>query len=767
MQNDSQTPKGCIDGPYPLFGKIALKYRTITREQLEKATVIFNEKYKNNPEFPFSKVLIEENMASTDQIDLLQVIQEYWDARFAGEKFGSLAISKGYLSQKDITFALKIQKREFFSKKINQRIGDILVDQGILTDAQCSEIIAEQTKTQAPSLPKEESGAIPVNDPNFLDENEAGITDLERQYRKTLNRDRSFIEIAISKGFTSQLEIDRALLKQEMEYTIRKLLRTINEILIEEKHITEKQCDEVFEVLKQKINKKTDSSDVSMEHLRDFIKIVVSEDKLSAYIQIKKDIKDKVSVAFIKGLIDEKKITLGVIDKQKIADFIKNGLSALSTLKIAQGIRPQTVNDISVDYLFESNGVAGKKTSGKPPSVIKGDTIAKLEQMIQGMPGKDIFGNMIAPPPLADASLMCGNGVRLANNKKTLIASISGTPCKTLDGKFNVFSKTIIHEDADVRTGPIKGKTNIYIAGTLTGAFPVSGGTLSANEIRGANAKLTGDVTIATGITDAVIVTQGNVSAKYILNSKISAFLDVTVENEIIDSTVLTSGKCKVEKSRILASDITAKKGVFAVGIGSNGTQACNITVGTEGHIQSEINKIDTSIYKLRSKLDDKENKKSEFKALRDKINKKTKKLNAINSKAGKILTSLQKQTQNDKTKSLIEEVTAKKDETIVSLKKLGKEKKSVGKKIIKITKLIETISPGIQLAIVKLQKKKEVFLDWAKNKQGIPEIRVTGQVKKGTLFNGLNATVTIDEDCKNILSKEVKNQEEMVVIKK
>lgn len=755
MQNDLQTSKDFINGAYPVLGKIALKYQTISQEQLDKATAVFNKKLKADSNYSFKRVLIEEKMASIDQIDLLLIIQEYWDTRFAGEKFGTVAIRKGYLSQNDIDFAIKIQKHNFFSKKINQRIGDILIDKGILTKQQCDEIIAEQKKG---CLPIKKNFAL--NDKTKNKDDETEILDLEKQFHKTVEQDKKFIEIAITKGFTSQLEIDRALLKQEMEYTIRKFLRTIHEILITDENISDDQAHQILEELKTKliVNK-----DAISEHMKNAVKIIIQKDNFSAYLHIKKSIKN-ITVEFIENLINEKKIIIGVIKKDKIADFIKGGLSAPSKIKIAQGILPQTANSKTVKYLFEQN----TDSNNILLEVEKDDTIALIEQKTQGKSGKDIFGNLC--PPLSsifDASLICGYGVRLADNEKSIIASIEGQPCKTIDGKFNVFSKTLIQGDADVKAGPIEGHTNISITGVLTGAFPVKGASLSAKEVKGANVNLTGDVIITTGIKDSHIITQGSVSAKYILNSKISAFCDIIVENEIINSTILTSGKCTVEKNKIIASNITAKGGIYSINIGSKDTDACNITVGTDDHIKSEINKIDIAISKLQNKLDEHENQKKRFELIRNDIQKQTKQMKAINSKVRKVLKSLQTQEQNKKTKSLIKEVSAKKDETLISIEKLAEKQKSIINNIINVKRTIKTIEPKIKPVIAKYHGKKNMFINWAKKKQSVSEIIVTGEVKAGTTFNSPNATTTFGQSYKNILSKEVNNQKEMVIINK
>lgn len=57
------------------------------------------------------------------------------------KRFGFIAIEKGYITPDDLIEALRIQVQENIGQGKHQRIGEILVTKGKMTDAQVEDVL--------------------------------------------------------------------------------------------------------------------------------------------------------------------------------------------------------------------------------------------------------------------------------------------------------------------------------------------------------------------------------------------------------------------------------------------------------------------------------------------------------------------------------------------------------------------------------------------------------------------------------------------------
>jgi hypothetical protein len=57
------------------------------------------------------------------------------------KRFGTIAIEKGYITDKDVIEALEIQNQEKLEKKKHRLLGQILVNKGCITEEQVIEIL--------------------------------------------------------------------------------------------------------------------------------------------------------------------------------------------------------------------------------------------------------------------------------------------------------------------------------------------------------------------------------------------------------------------------------------------------------------------------------------------------------------------------------------------------------------------------------------------------------------------------------------------------
>ena len=62
------------------------------------------------------------------------------------ERFGSIAIAKDFITPEDLLDALKIQVQEETEKKKHSLIGQILLEQGVISGEQIQQVLSELFK---------------------------------------------------------------------------------------------------------------------------------------------------------------------------------------------------------------------------------------------------------------------------------------------------------------------------------------------------------------------------------------------------------------------------------------------------------------------------------------------------------------------------------------------------------------------------------------------------------------------------------------------
>ncbi len=59
------------------------------------------------------------------------------------ERFGNIAIAKGFITPEELLSALRIQVQEETEKKQHRLIGQILLEQGVISGEQIQQVLAE------------------------------------------------------------------------------------------------------------------------------------------------------------------------------------------------------------------------------------------------------------------------------------------------------------------------------------------------------------------------------------------------------------------------------------------------------------------------------------------------------------------------------------------------------------------------------------------------------------------------------------------------
>ena len=505
---------------------------------------------------------------------------------------GKLAVKYKFVSDKQLQQALSIQEE---GKRDGQKLllGEILVVHGMISQAQLDFLISVQKMLEARRL------------------------------------DGKFGTIAVNNGFTTRDEIDRALQEQNKIFKETKTIKLIGDILVESKVFTENQRDAILKTQKrfEKIisveQKSTDVSDGNGQTRTDVeFNLTVSEDKLNAFISVNGKGSGTITLDTIKNFLQRKEIEYGIVDDAQIEEYLKNMDSKKEPLKIAEGKPPESGKDAYIKYCFETDplkvgaikngGAIDFKDRGDIPHVKEGDLLVEKIPVLEGRPGKDVYGSPIPPKKSYDTKLKNGKGTKISDDRLKIIAKIEGIPEISAMGKVYVSPQLKISGDIGLKTGHVDFEGKIEVSQAIQNGFCVKGNSLTANEILKAEIDMTGDIVVYGGIMGATIKTGGNIRAMYVRDSRIEAYGDVVIEKELIDSKVDTSGACIVNSGPILSSKVAAKKGINAITIGSEISKPCKLMVGVDERIKNEIDRIkETQVLKiealkqLRSRLEE------------------------------------------------------------------------------------------------------------------------------------------------------------------
>ena len=456
----------------------------------------------------------------------------------------------------------------------------------------------------------------------------------------------TFGDIAIRKGFINKSVLTLALEEQVNAIKNRSGLNYIGEILVDAGFLTEKQRDYILKLQKrvrkerakeskeknqmvvktieEHVSDKPDKNVLEDGQDKDFllepetitgeIELQVSKDFMMAFFTKIDSFDENISVEKIKGALFDKGIVFGVAADEMIKGFIKSSGFKTKSFKVAQGTPPIHGDDAKVDFFFNTDylkaggltedGAIDFKDRGETPHVGKGTVLAEKIPMKSSRQGHNIYGDQIDTVPAKDSFMKYGTGVKISEDGFKLLASVSGFPKFSLSGRTSVYEEYVTQGDVDCETGHIEYDGNVNVKGRVKSGSKIKGNDIKIIELDGGIVTAEGNVRIAGGINEGKIYSKGNVYAKFIRNAKVACMGDVIITKEIVDSDIECSGRCIVENGKIMTSQITSKLGVKARNIGTEKAEPCTIKVGHDVFIKKELKTIKDKVDSLEKQLE-------------------------------------------------------------------------------------------------------------------------------------------------------------------
>jgi uncharacterized protein (DUF342 family) len=378
----------------------------------------------------------------------------------------------------------------------------------------------------------------------------------------------------------------------------------------------------------------------------------------------------------------------------------------------------------------------------------------------------DVYGDPIPGLKAKDLKLRVGKGAILSEDGLTITAETEGRPQLSVGKKVSVLASYEVQGDVDLKTGHVDFHGDIRVTGAVQNGFKVKGGSLEANEILGADIDVQGDVVALRGILGATIKTQGSIRAKYIRKAHVMAIGDVEVEKEVIESEIETGGTCRVGKGNIIASRVTAKKGIEVLEMGSQTSNPCTLIIGTDDRVINEIHGMKDLI----------EEKKTQLEKMADKVDKLHEKVEALNQDIGEKAQVQDRSMVNlrklqDREEALKEGGSPEQVEKVMKmigafdaeiklrdeeLEKLFEKQDQVSEEMNRIKQQVE----DTKLEILDLTDEIEAISAWSRDEKGRAEVKVRGKVYQFTTIKGKFASLRLPESHSGLLIKEVKTSD-------
>ena len=147
------------DDVYLVIGKLAVKYKFVSVEQVNKALWI---KKQAGKKVLLGDVMVTHGMMSQKQLDFLYSVQKMLETRRLDSRFAVIAVKNQFAAPNDIQRAVSEQKRLFKETKTVKLIGDILVEFEVINKEQRDAILLKQSRLE--KTKDDENGKVQISD---------------------------------------------------------------------------------------------------------------------------------------------------------------------------------------------------------------------------------------------------------------------------------------------------------------------------------------------------------------------------------------------------------------------------------------------------------------------------------------------------------------------------------------------------------------------------------------------------------------------------
>ncbi len=682
------------DNTVPLIGTLAVKKQLISEEQLQKALAQCSD--DNNIEEKLTAYFLAENLISSQDLHRLTMAAKAVSIHQKEYRFGAIALAMGIVNKSVLDLALEEQKEQLEKGKKPRRIGDLMVEAGLITVKQRDDILKLQNR---PCKPPDEAHKPPENS--------------ERLVKGPA--------IAHDAHCTSANNIPGQTLESD--------------------------GDQVLDRMGQ------------VAQICGGLLLQITCDHLYAFLSKTCDMDPDIPAVVIRAALAEKGVVFGLASDDRIERFIRSPIADSTFFIVAQGVPPSPGKDSKIEFFFNTDylktggmddfGNIDFKRRRPRPLVEKGTVLAEKIAGSTPQPGKDVYGNTIKAIAGMDDLCRVGGGAVLSEDGQKVLATVRGTPMITLAGSIVVHEESVVKGDIDNETEPVEFDGNIRVCGSIKSGARVCGVDISALEVDKGTVEANGDLTVTRGINAARVYARGNVYANYITNSEIVCMGDVFVKKEIVDSTIECSGACSIITGMLVSSRVFAKMGLMARSIGSGGTAGpSRIRVGHDAFAARELEKNSAGTMQVEEAIHNLGKKKNTILRQAAGIKKQMTELERVKErllvKCRKI-ESRRARSPGDR-ESLHSHLTGLKKNLKAAETKMQMCAAQI-KDLVKQAAKVDRQFSGPAASQKGLADEKKNLLRWSEHTPGKARVVVDGEIVSGTVFVGLHSRFVPDTE--------------------
>jgi len=796
------------------FAAIAIKNELVSLEQIKTAFKKQSHIYKTSSSVKLiGDILADDDILEKRYRDAILSRQNRLEIKDEDVQFGTIAVKEGYVSQESVDQALEVQLKEFELKKQITLLGDILVAAGDLTNEQLHAILKRQRELKSLLEGNNGSNMLPEPSPDdkeLLSEidkmNETNDADFNQNGDKPETLSDEPVESDLSETSTPPL------LEKEPDDEIEEIEEPDDAIASADGEPQEEMNSEQKDDLASEDQPEDESEQAEIEEENETIEpkpepepepepppppkpkrysfpmIRVVQNKMEAYIFVKHNLRPSTTVEEIKSMLLQRDIKYGIIPDEEIQKYLDTPELHKDNFLIAKGDETIQPKDDEIVYHFETerkpctekeDGAMDFKDRGEMPHVVAGQLVAERVPGSPGQEGKTVFGDIERIGKYERKSLLCGKGVQLSPDRNQAYAKLSGLPVVSQREQLSIENELMIHGDVDMKTGHVKYEGLVNVRGVVESNFYVRAQRLTAQGIMAAKIETTGDVKVKGGIIGAKINTKGQVHAKFVKGAEIHANGNVYVEKEILDSTIITRGECVIEFGRVMASDISASKGIIARSVGSDTSPECQLTIGTDTTSLDNLLNYKRKLAKNTRDINELESPLNHLKKVLQEIDEQIQDLNILIDRIEDAKPGAEKRLR------LLRQTTKRKEIKLYEDKLLNMESKISSAKDSQrlyqrewedINQQINNYDPKILSKIDALKEENEDLEEKIKKLQseirrnkGKFSIVIHEFVARGTSISGPESSLVLDKDMNNVTIQEVSqiknNQEEKLMV--
>ena len=200
------------------------------------------------------------------------------------------------------------------------------------------------------------------------------------------------------------------------------------------------------------------------------------------------------------------------------------------------------------------------------------EQIARIVPATAGIPGINIMGLPIPPPPGKPIATKIGKNIRREAESNLLIAATAGRVCQS-PSEISVEDKFSVRGNVDFRVGSINFNGIVDVSGDVPDNFRVtaSKGITVAGNIGACDVRCDGDIIVCgvDGGNKGTIYCGGTLRANFLHNVAVECLGDVIVGVEIHNCVIKALGKIVVDKGAISGGTCLARGGIEANILGS------------------------------------------------------------------------------------------------------------------------------------------------------------------------------------------------------